>query len=54
MTANTRKNIIMITVILIMLGIAKSKALTAIFKPSFLPIRRRHLRILKVFTTLKL
>ena len=36
-----------------MLGMAKRSARTATLRPSFLPISRRHLRIRKVLTTLK-
>jgi len=43
----------MIIVIYRMLGMAKRRARTATLSPSFLPINLRHLRILKVLTTLK-
>lgn len=47
MTPNIKKNRIMIRVTLAMFGIAKKRALTAIFKPSFL------LMILRILKTLK-
>ena len=53
-TAKIRQKRTMMIVMLITLGMAKKRALTATLRPSFLLISRRDLRILRLFTTLNL